>query len=143
MSLGSRSMRSRQIVFPNFRRFSYVFQEGLASYSNGNPYCFAAARVTLGFRKICLEGMAMNGKTVASGHVSTRVFIRGSDCRFEHQLVKRSWSLFGPYKKSYSPVENEHAPAMDFTASRMAIFSNEKSRLVRDSIRTARLAIST
>ena len=84
----------------------------------------------------------MNGKTVTTGQVSTRVCLRGSAAN-DVAPSDRSARASDPAAVQ-QPVqafgERRGAAAAQRTASRSAIFSNENSRFVRDSIGTARAA---
>jgi hypothetical protein len=77
---------------------------------------------------MCFSGCARQPNTVTMGQVETRVCLRGSFATTSHQRSNLSCVLPLPWRESYSPVANIRAPAMDFTASRSAIFSKEKIR---------------
>ena len=121
-----------------------MFQFGREAYGSSKPYARAAPRVTSGFMNTCCDGCARKPNTVTSGQVSTRVCLRGSDATVSTQLLNRLSTVPVPYRKSCRPNAKAFAPSGARTASRNAIFSNEKIMLCRDccSTRIARAAIS-
>ena len=139
MSFGRRSARRGARYSRNRGDSDRSPSSASTRYWKSKPYASAAIRVTFGLRKMCVSGRAMNPKTVRSGQVNTRVCRRGSVDDGLAPALEARFVAPSPQRKSYSAFgEDACASADTWMASRNAIFSNEKSRFVRDSIRTAR-----
>ena len=99
--------------------------------------------VTLGFRNMMRLGL---GDEAEHGHAAARS-ARGSACAATRRRPRASARSAARARRGHAGNRTARsakarAPWGGFTASRSAIFSNENSRLVRDSIFTARRAIS-
>ena len=84
----------------------------------------------------------MNPNTVAHWPGKYSTLLARECCDDFAPASEFALQLSGAYSRAYRPSAKSRAPRSDFKASRMAIFSNEKRRFVRDSILMASVPIS-